>query len=89
MTEVPNKIPKENVHYTCIACITIDSVMKMEKKKNYAQVCLEEFKYKIRKIKISKFKNTELESESVSESESELESDTRLKSDSELKCDCK
>ena len=27
-----DKIPKENVHYACIACITIDSVMKMEKK---------------------------------------------------------
>ena len=27
-----DKIPKESVHYTCIACITIDSVMKMEKK---------------------------------------------------------
>ena len=25
-------IPKENVHYACIACITIDSVMRMEKK---------------------------------------------------------
>ena len=32
-----NKIPKENMHYTYIACITIDSVMKMEKK-NYPQV---------------------------------------------------
>ena len=27
-----NDMPKENMHYTCIACITIDSVMKMEKK---------------------------------------------------------
>ena len=27
-----NGIPKENIHYTCIACITIDSVMKMDKK---------------------------------------------------------
>ena len=27
-----NKIPKENEHYTCIACITIDSVIRMEKK---------------------------------------------------------
>ena len=26
-----NEVPKENMHYTCIACITIDSVMKMEK----------------------------------------------------------
>ena len=37
-------IPKENVHYTCIASITMDPVMKMEKK-NYAQVSLEECKY--------------------------------------------
>ena len=34
-------VPKENMHYTCIACITIDSVMRMDKK-NYTQVYLEE-----------------------------------------------
>ena len=33
------EVPKETEHYTCIACITIDSVMKMEKK-NYPQVYL-------------------------------------------------
>ena len=27
-----DEIPKENMHYTCIACITIDSVMRMEKR---------------------------------------------------------
>ena len=27
-----NDVPKENKHYTCIACITIDSVMRMAKK---------------------------------------------------------
>ena len=27
-----NNMPKENVHYTCIACITIDSVLKTDKK---------------------------------------------------------
>ena len=27
-----NNMLKENMHYTCIACITIDSVMKMYKK---------------------------------------------------------
>ena len=43
-----NEIPKENIHYTCIACITIDSVMKTNKK-NYPQVYLEECKYKIKK----------------------------------------
>ena len=69
-----DEIPKESMHYTCIACITIDSVMRMEKK-NYPQVYLEECKYKSKKIKMTKFINTELESDS----EAELESDTELK----------
>ena len=68
-----DEISKENVHYACIACVTIDSVMKM-KKMNYPQVYLEECKYKIKKIRMSKFINTEIQSES--ESESQLESDT-------------
>ena len=33
-------VPKENKHYTCIACITIDSVMRIVKK-DYPQVNLE------------------------------------------------
>ena len=36
-----DEVPKENEHYLCIDCITIDSVMRMEKK-NYPQVYLEE-----------------------------------------------
>ena len=28
-----NKVPRENIHYTCIACITLDSVMRMDKQK--------------------------------------------------------
>ena len=27
-----DEMPKENIHYTCIACTTIDSVMEMKKK---------------------------------------------------------
>ena len=27
-----NDMPLENMHYTCIACITIDSVMRINKK---------------------------------------------------------
>ena len=65
------------MHYTCITCITIDSVMRMEKK-NYPQVYLEECKYKIKKIKMPKFVNTELESEL--ESNTELESKLKLQS---------
>ena len=67
-----DEIPKEDMHYTCIACITIDSVMRMEKK-NYPQVYLEECKYKIKKTKMTKFINTGLESESESEFGIELE----------------
>ena len=69
-----DRVPK-NMHYTCIACITIDSVMRMEKK-NYLQVYLEECKYKVKKTKMSKFIETELESDS--ESDSESRSDTEL-----------
>ena len=61
-----NGIPKENMHYTCIACITIDSVMRMEKK-NYPQVYLEECKYKIKKIQMSRFISTELDLDSESD----------------------
>ena len=57
-----NEVPKENVHYTCVACITIDSAMKIQKN-NYQQVYLEECKYRIKKIKMSKFINTNFESE--------------------------
>ena len=45
-----NSMSKENMHYTCIACITIDSAMKMGKK-YFLQVYLEECKYKIKKYK--------------------------------------
>ena len=35
-----NDMPNENMHYTCIACITIDSIMNIDKK-NHLQVYLE------------------------------------------------
>ena len=54
--------------------------MKM-KKINYPKVYLEECKYKSKKIKMTKFINTELKSKS------ELESDTYLDSKSELESD--
>ena len=67
-----DEVPKENEQYSCISCITIDSVMRMEKK-SYLQVDLEECKYRMKKTKMAKFIEAELKSES--ESESELESD--------------
>ena len=77
-----NDVPKENMHYTCIACITIDCVMRMEKK-NFPQVYLEECKYKIKKMQMSRFINTELDSDSESDSEPDDELMAKLKSDSD------
>ena len=68
-----NDIPKENMHYTCIACITIDSVIKIDKK-NHLQVYLEKCKYRVRKTQMSRFINTELKSDSES-SDSDLDSE--------------
>ena len=56
-------------------CITVDSVMKMNKK-DYPQVYLEECKYKAKKINTPRFINTELESDSESDAETDLESNT-------------
>ena len=75
-----DEVPKENEHYTCIACITIDSIMRMEEK-NYPQVYLEECKYRMKRTKITKFIKAELKSGSESELESDIE--LELKSDTE------
>ena len=63
-----DKVPKGAVHHTFIACISIDSVMKIEKN-NCSQVYLEECKYKIKKKKMPGFIDAELESDSGSDSE--------------------
>ena len=43
-----NDVPKENVHYTYIACIIIDSVLRIDKK-HQLQDYLEECKYRAKK----------------------------------------
>ena len=63
-------ICQKNMHYTCIACITIDSVLRINKK-NHPQVYLEECKYKIKKTQIPKFIKNELKSDSELESDSD------------------
>ena len=68
-----NDMPKENMLYTCIACITIDSVLRIDKK-NHPQIYLEQCKYKAKKTQMSRFINTELKSDSES-SDSDLDSE--------------
>ena len=55
-----NAVPKKGVCYTCIACISIDSIIKIERK-NYPQVYLEECKYKIKKRNLVIFIDAELD----------------------------
>ena len=61
-----DEIPKEGMHYTCITCITIDSVMRMEKKKMT----------KFIEAELESDSGSELESDIELELKSELESDT-------------
>ena len=65
-------MPKENIHYSCIVCITIDSVISFNKQ-NHLQVYLEECKYRIKKMQMSKFVKNELKSDSESDSDSDLD----------------
>ena len=69
-----------------IACITIDAVIKIEKK-NHPRVYLEECKYKVEKIQMSRFINAKLESDLDSDSDSESKYDNELKSESEAQSD--
>ena len=70
-------MPKENMYYTCITCITIDSVMNFDKK-NHQQVYLEECKWRIKKTQIPKFIKTELKLDSESDSDSDLDLDDNV-----------
>ena len=46
-----NEIPKEKTEYFCTSCISIDSILKVDKK-YYPQVYLEQCKYKAKKREI-------------------------------------
>ena len=63
-----SEVPEEGVHYACMTCMTIDSVMKMENM-NYRQVYLEECKYKMQKIKMPEYIDAKLKSYSTFGSE--------------------
>ena len=78
-----NDMPKENMHYTCIACITIDSVLKIDKKKSSISL-FRRMQIYGKKTQMSRFINTELKSDSES-SDSDLDSEKiETKVDNEL-----
>ena len=63
-----DEIPKERIEYPCIACISIDSVLKVDKK-NYPQVYLQERKYKMKKRELKSFIDYEVDLDSNYESD--------------------
>ena len=54
------RVPKEKIHYICIAAICVDSVLKIEGK-NHPQVYLEQCKYKIKRRKPVDFIDAEVD----------------------------
>ena len=77
-----NGIPKENIHFTYTACITIDSIVKIDEK-YFPQVYLEECKYKTKKIQMSRFINAELKSDSADDFDDDSHDDSDDDSDDE------
>ena len=54
------RIPKENASYKCISLIMLDSVIRANKK-YYPQTLLEECKYEIKKNKMEKLVNDDID----------------------------
>ena len=62
-----NEIPKERNHYICITGVFIDSALRVDNR-NYPQVYLEQYKYKIKRRKPVDFVDSE---EDLSSSDSD------------------
>ena len=62
------EIPKERVEYNCLACISIGSVLRVDKK-NYPQVYLEQCKYSVKKREMKSFIDYEIDLDSDYESD--------------------
>ena len=79
------KVPKENASCKCFSLVILDSVINA-KEKYYPQTLLEECKYEIKKTKMERFINDDLEqSSSDDETESNSENETANESNNETK----
>ena len=63
-----DKILEEKVEYLCIPCISIDSVLKIDKN-SYGQVYLEQCKYKVKKREMKNLIDYEIDLDSDYESD--------------------
>ena len=67
-------VPKENASYNCLSLIMLDSVIRVNKR-YYPQIFLEECKYVIRKNKMEKVINDDLDLSSSDESDNESDNE--------------
>ena len=66
-----NKLPEENKPYKCVSLISLDFIIKIDKK-YYLQILLQEFVYKVINKKVENIiTNFDLSSESENESDNE------------------
>ena len=75
-------IPKENASYKCLSLITLDSVIRANKK-YYPETLLEECKYEIKKNKMEYFINDDLDASLSNDSDSESDNEWDNGSDNE------
>ena len=73
-------MPQENMYYSCIVCITIDSVINFNEK-NHSQVYLKECKHRIEETQMPNCIKNELKSDSGLDSDLDSDSDLDLDSD--------
>ena len=76
-----NAIPIERTSYNCIPAIDIDSVVKTDNKRAYAQAYLKQCKYKLRKRKILNFIDDEIVNE---DSENDIDDETSINNELKL-----
>ena len=74
------KVSKENASYICLSLIMLDSVTRAN---NHPQTLLEECKYEIKKAKMEKFINDELDPSSSDESDNESDNGFDNESDND------
>ena len=69
------KVPKENASYKCLLLVMLDSVIRVNKK-YYPQTLFEERKYVIRKNKMERLINGDLDLSSSDESDNEIDNES-------------
>ena len=78
-----NLVPEQKLSYDCFSLISLGSIVRKNDDICYAQVCLEERQYRIKKIKKKRWLNKTFDSDSDIGTDSEPDSDPDYNNESE------